>query len=113
MVSQKKWEILQTECKLVNSFHLQWCQLIYALPEFWEKSIDLSKNSNNILLGTDHHITRKSKMIAADKLTAIETRIKLISMANCKPSSLKYISIIYFKITCQATGIKYIFYHVR
>ena len=33
----KKWEILQTEYKLDNSFHFQWCQLIYALPESWKK----------------------------------------------------------------------------
>ena len=64
--------------------------MIYSLPESWKKSINLSKNSNNILLCTDHHITRKSRMITADKLTAKEIYINLISMTNCKPSSQIY-----------------------
>ena len=56
----------------------------------WKKSINLSKNSNNILLCTYHHSTRKSRMIKADKLTAKEIYIKLISLTNCKPSSQIY-----------------------
>ena len=81
MVSQKKRKILQTEYKLDNSFNFQWCQLIYALRESWKKSINLSNNSNNILLCTDYYITRKSRMI-----TATELYINLISTTNCKPS---------------------------
>ena len=82
----KKLDILQTEYKLDNSFHFSWCQLIYAIPESWKKSINLSKNFNNILLCTDHHITRKSRMITADKLTGKEIYINLISTTNCKRS---------------------------
>ena len=86
----KKWEVLQTEYKLDKRFHFQWCQLIYAVPESWKKSIKLSGNSNNILLCTDHHITRNSRMITADKLTAKEIYINLVSTINCKPSSQIY-----------------------
>lgn len=86
----KKWDIIQAEYKLDKCFHFQWCQLIYALPESWKKSIKLSKNSNNILLCNDHHITRKARMITVDKLTAKEIYINLISMTNCKPSSQIY-----------------------
>ena len=81
MVSQKKRKILQTEYKLDNSFNFQWCQLIYALRESWKKSINLTNNSNNILLCTDYYITRKSRMI-----TATELYINLISPTNFKPS---------------------------
>ena len=55
-----------------------------------EKTINLSKNSNNILLCTDHHITRKSRMITADNLASKEIYINLISMSNCKPSQIYF-----------------------
>ena len=55
-----------------------------------KKSINLSKNSNNVILCTDHHITRKSRMVTAEKLTTKKIYINLISMTNCKPSSQIY-----------------------
>ena len=86
MVLQNKWEFIQIEYKLDNSFHFQWCWFIYSLYESRKKSINFSKSSNNILLWTDHNITRKCRMITGDELTAKEIYINLISMTNCKPS---------------------------
>ena len=48
-------------------------------------------------------------MITADKLTAKEIYINLISMTNCKPSSQIYFDNLFLK-TCQTVGMKYVYY---
>ena len=74
----KKWEILQTEYKLDNSFISNGVSLYTLCLNSGKQSINLSKNSDNLLLYTDHHINRKSRIITGGKLTVKEILLNLI-----------------------------------
>ena len=69
----KKWQILKDEYHLDNDIYFQWAQLIHAIPQIWKNKItqNLTKNESNLLV-LNHHLIKNARILALDKLSAME-----------------------------------------
>ena len=88
--SIKKWETIKAEFHLQNEDYFKYMQLVDAIPISWKNKIKNFNNSTDFLLCTDHHITRKSRMLCLEKLISKELYVLMISNDNLLPSSQNY-----------------------
>ena len=86
--SIKNWVTMQQEFHLENKDYFRYMQLVYAIPISWKKKI--KNNIIDFLLCTDHHITRKSRMLCLEKLISKELYVLMISNDNLLPTSQNY-----------------------
>ena len=68
----------------------QWIHLLHAVLKLWTENLKQFPVKTDILLFTNHHITRKTTMLTLEKLTAKETHMILSTTLSCKPSSKIY-----------------------